>query len=142
MRIDEVLAKVDKVKPNQYDDAIKIDWLSTLDGKIMEEVIKTHELPVKKIESINEDTGETETIVIKIDTDFNGYDKYSMNTELLIDGPYADIYENYIYAMIDFANQETERYNNSMNMFNARFKEFENYWNRKYLPNSRHLKLI
>lgn len=142
MRIDEVLAKVDKIKPNQYDDAIKIDWLSQLDGKIMEEVIKTHELPLVEVETVDNETGEVFSEYVVMDTTFNGYDEYSMSTELIVKGSYADIYESYLYAMIDISNNETDRIQNSLQIFNTRYQQFENWYNRKHKPLINTLKLF
>ena len=39
MTIAEVLAYVDEVKPNTYDENIKIGWLSEVDGKVFNDVI-------------------------------------------------------------------------------------------------------
>ena len=43
MTIGEVLAEVDEINPNTIDDAVKIGWLSKLDGRIFDETILTHE---------------------------------------------------------------------------------------------------
>ena len=42
MTVWEAIAKVDDLKPNQYDTNTKIGWLSKLDGQIYVEVISTH----------------------------------------------------------------------------------------------------
>ena len=43
MTIESIIAKADDLSPNQYSLEQKIGWLSTLDGKIYDEVILTHE---------------------------------------------------------------------------------------------------
>jgi len=118
MKVSEVLAMVDEIKPNTYDDNIKIMWLSELDGKIFNEIIKTH--------VIDENTP----------SEFAGYDETSINEELLAKFPHEDIYRNYLFAQIDFANGETERYTNSMIMFNESYRSFTADYNRNHLPNS------
>ena len=43
MTIIEAIHRINTVKPNSYDQALKIKWLSTLDGIIKKEIIDTHE---------------------------------------------------------------------------------------------------
>lgn len=112
MTIEEVLAQVDELKPNQYDDGIKVSWLSKLDEKIFKELI-----------SIYEDS--------EIKT-FDGYTISDMGKELLVDEAYADLYIDYIFAMIDYVNQELDRYNNSMMMHNEKFNQYKDFYNRTH----------
>ena len=87
MTVSSLIEIVDLKEPNSITNGEKIAWLSDLDGKIFEEVIKTHE---------GQDP-ETDT-----------FTPYSEGTEdLLIDDPYAQgIYVNYLIAMI----ADPERY--------------------------------
>lgn len=124
MTIADLLAEVDEIKPSTYDDAIKIKWISEIDGKIFKEVISTHEK--------DEDTKE----------EFNGYTSADMNEELLVDFPYDALYRHYLFAMIDYSNGETDRYVNSMTMFNTAYKDYIEYFNRTHLPIQSHLKLF
>lgn len=140
MTIAEVLAQVDALKPNQYDDQMKIAWLSTLDGKIYAEVMLTHELPFVEKETYDEITGES--ILEMVPLEFNGYTEYDMNTDLLVKEPYTDIYTNYVFAMIDYHNQEMDRYNNSMLMFNSRYAMFKAWYNKNHMPLSMSPKLF
>ena len=43
MTIKECIDLVDNVKPNQYSIEDKVEWLSYLDGTIINDVLKTHE---------------------------------------------------------------------------------------------------
>ena len=140
MNIAEVLAQVDALKPNQYDDQMKIAWLSTLDGKIYAEVMLTHELPLVEQETFDETTGEY--VFEMVPLEFNGYTEYDMNADLLVKEPYSDIYTNYIFAMIDYHNQEMDRYNNSMMMFNSRYAYFKAWYNKNHMPLSQSPKLF
>lgn len=47
------------------------------------------------------------------------------DTDLLIAAPYDKIYEDYIYAMIDWSNREYGAYENGMSMYNASWREVE-----------------
>lgn len=114
MRIDELLTNVCEVKPNQYQDNILIDWINSVEGRIVKEVFETHE--------------QKEPVV------FNGYSENDMDAELLVEAPYTDLYKYYLFAMIDFANGETDKYENSMIMFNNSYSEYKAWYNRTHMP--------
>lgn len=108
MTISEILAEVDEIKPNTYDDNIKIKWLSELDGKVFNELVMTHE---------HEDGAA-----------FTGYTEADMEKELLIPFPYTDTYRNWLFAMIDYSNGETDRFGNSMLMFNNSYSTYSKHF--------------
>lgn len=122
MRIDELLANVQEMKPNQYSDQILIGWISSLEGKIVKEVFETHE--------------QEEPIV------FHGYTEADMDVELLVEESYTDLYKYYLHAMIDYSNGETDRYENSMIMFNNTYAEYKAWYNRTHKPLHRPLRLF
>ena len=99
-----------------------VRWLSVLEGKIINEIILTHEL--------------SELV------EFNGYTIDDMNTELLVPDTYADLYIYYIEAMIDETNNESARYASSMNMFNNAWLDYANYYNKNNRPIGRPLKFF
>lgn len=122
MTIEEVLAEVDEIKPNTFDDNIKLKWLSELDGKIYKELILTHEHDA--------------------DITFTPYTSADMNKELLAEFPYSDIYRHYVFANIDYSNGESDRYQNSMVMFNNAFDAYRKYYNKTYKPIQNILKVF
>ena len=123
MTISEALHRADELKPNTYTDLDKIRWLSTLDGFIKTKIIDTHE------------GGENVT--------FNGYDtETDLSTELLVPAPYDHIYIHWLEAMIDYANDEYDRYQNTMEMYNSAWNAFENYYNRTHMPKGKKFKFF
>jgi hypothetical protein len=50
------------------------------------------------------------------------------DAELLVPSPYDNIYENYVYAMIDWFNRDTNAYKNTYAMYNAAWGEFEKWY--------------
>lgn len=115
MTIAEAISLVDKLKPNQYTETMKKNWLSKLDGLVFKEVFQTHE--DNPIES------------------FEGYEKAGMETELLIPYPYdEDIYNYFLQASIDKENGETAKYNQSITLYNNAFLTFQNWYNRTHQP--------
>jgi hypothetical protein len=121
MTIIEAINAVDTLKPNTYTYAEKIRWLSALDGTIKKEIIDTHE-------------GGDGVV-------FEGYNADTpLETELLVAGPYNEVYIMWLEAQIDYANQEYDKYNNSMMMYNNSYNAFWRYYNRTHLPISKERK--
>ncbi|MGN0962220.1 MAG: tail fiber domain-containing protein [Clostridia bacterium] len=56
------------------------------------------------------------------------------STELLVSAPYHKIYYTYVMAMIDFANGEYNRYQNTMALFNSFFDCFTRWYAQTYRP--------
>lgn len=113
MQIDEIIARVDSLEPNQYDKETKLSWISQLDGKIFAEIILAHD-----------DTGRMM------------YPSYESGYEEPIAGPpYGDdMYCYYLEAMIALHNMETSKYNQKMLAYNNAYTEFANWYNRTHRP--------
>ena len=123
MTINEAISKIDNLKPNDYTTANKIEWLSTLDGLIKNEIIDTHE----------DSDGVT----------FNGYTVDTPgDTALLVSAPYDDIYIHWLESRIDYANAEYAKYNNSVTRFNDSFLSFGKYYNRTKMPTGTDIKYL
>ena len=121
MTIIEAINRIDLLKPNNYTQADKIAWLSTLDGIIKKEIIDTHE--------------GAESVI------FNGYDvDTSLDTVMLVPAPYDNVYLKWLEAQIDYANADTKRYANSMIMYNTAYSAFERYYNRTNMPKGKTFK--
>lgn len=115
MTIADVIARVNEVKPNTYQQLIKIKWLSQLEWSIKREIVDLHE-------------GSSEV-------EFNGFDENTpLETKLIAPAPYDEIYVRWLEAQIDYANGEMGRYNNSMAMFNTAMDSFYRYYHREHLP--------
>jgi len=114
MTVNEIIANVDLKEPNSYSSAEKLRWLSALDGKIFEEVLKTHE---------------------GLEADASPEPYSTGEEELLIPFPYGEgVYTHYLIAMIAAANAETARYNQQIAMYNAEYSQWWNAWHAAHLP--------
>lgn len=107
MTPNKAIESVDSIRPNPYDEELKLRWISELDGMVkrlvhQEDEVKPYNYP--------ED----------------------MDKELLIPFPFDDLYGLYINSMIDFTNREYGNYNNSALMFEAQFTEFKKDYIRKH----------
>ena len=113
MTVQEVLTEVDELKPHQYEDSLLIGWLNNLEQRIYTHILSRY---------VYEE--ELEDYVPLTEND--------PERELCIKEMYTDIYKFYLFAMIDFYNNETARYQNSYAMYNVMYEEFANYWNRTH----------
>lgn len=115
MRAGELLHIVnEKKKYNNYDLEESLRVLQMVEDRIQEELINTHENP-------------EEFEVGKIDED----------SLLIAAGPHIDIYIHYLMAMMDKDNEEFDRYNNNMALFNEAYNNYEKWYNRTYMPLSK-----
>lgn len=122
MTINEAITKLDDLKHNTYSQTNKIEWLSRLDAMVKKFVIDTHE-------------GEEVT--------FNGYnDSTDVNTELLVNAPFDDVYLLWMEAQIDYYNGEYEKYNNSIDRFNESYSSYQNHYNRTHMPKGKKFKFF
>jgi hypothetical protein len=120
MTIMEAINRIDAVKPNSYAQSEKVWWLSLLDQFIKSKIIDTHE-------GAEDDA-------------FEGYtDETKLDTKLLVPAPYDELYIFWLESKIDYWNGETNRYNNSISMFNTAYAEYERYYNRTNMPKSESL---
>ena len=117
MTIAEAISKVDTLKPNTYSTEDKLGWLSTLDTRIMTQIIEAHELD--------------EPIY------FYGYDDpEDLEIDLLVPAPYDEMYLRWLEAMIDYHNSEDDRYNNAIILFNNAYEGYKTHYTRTHMPKS------
>lgn len=109
MTLRAVLAFVDKMKPgNPYDTDMKVQWLNELEGDIQSKLL--HTAPQEIIQYTAEDLDE----------------------ELLIPVPYDKVYWMWVAAMIEFANGEYDKYQNTMQLVNDAYDKYAKWFHRKF----------
>lgn len=111
MTINEAIMAADELRPNVFEEDMKTEWLSELDGKIALEIYKSGNVPRYEYPSNSE-------------------------TELMVAHPHSDIYPLYLVAMIDFYNQDIAGYQNAMSMFNNKYDIFAKWYIRNNVPKS------
>ena len=115
MTLQELITKVDTLKPNPYGNEDKTDWVNTVEGIVADKVFRKSE--------------EYKDLVLapysyELDTD----------TELLVPSPYCDLYVKYLMAQIDFYNAEYTNYNNVAAMYNSAYDDFSVYFRDVHMP--------
>lgn len=115
MKIIEAISKLDSLKHNTYTQSDKVSWLSRVDSMVKKHIIDTHE-------------GADEVT-------FTGYDDSTdLQTELLVQEPFDELYLRWLEAQIDYSNGEYNKYNQSIQMFKADYDSYANYYNRNHMP--------
>lgn len=114
MKISELLAFVDSVKPNAFPASSKVAWLNEVEGMVWCDVMLLSPLEFKAY-TYDESTGEGDC-------------------ELLVYAPHNKLYNVYLSAMIDFYNGEYDKYQNSITMFNSHFGEYMRWYAMHYRP--------
>lgn len=93
-------------------DAQLIEWLSATEGYIFNEILSHY-------------SGNTEYEPFDIDTDG------VMDRELTVEEPYSALYTYRLQAMVDYNNADTQRFTNSMFMYNNEYKNWMDNYNRQ-----------
>ena len=109
MTIHEVMQFADGVKPNAFEDAQKLRWLNELEGKIQTLVLHRAQKDVVEY-ALPRDA----------------------SVELLVPKPFDKVYWMYLCAMVDFANGEYSKYQNSMEMANDAYAEYAKWYMRNF----------
>jgi hypothetical protein len=112
MKVGELLAQVNKIKPNAFDDNTLLTWLNRIEAMIQTEIMKIESEKVKQY-TLPE----------------------SIEKELILTPPHDQCYELYISAQIDIAQQEYASYQNTMVLFNNAFNEMKKYYIQKKKKN-------
>ena len=114
MRLGELIETVIRTRGRQYSEDIMTGWLNEIEGQVIDEVINKAE----------------------------GYDlefkpmTYDLDAERELSVPdrFQDVYINYMLSKIDFHNQETERYNNDVVMYNSAYDAFASWFKQHHMP--------
>lgn len=109
----EVIERADGEKPNAFDEKQKMAWVATLEGRLAADVFLWD---VTEIRAMKHDYPD------------------GMDDELMVPWPHDDIYVYWLEAMIDRANGEDDRYQNSMQLYNAAYSNFVLWFVRSYEP--------
>ena len=115
MTLIEAITQADETNKNPYSRKQKIVWLSRVEAMVKDVVIDAHE----GVESFH----------------FTGFDDNTpLNTDLIMPQPYDECYIHWLHAQVYYANEEIDRYNRSMTMFNSMFDGFKSYYKKNHKP--------
>lgn len=115
MTIQEAIQQADALRPNQFGQAAKLRWLSTLDGQIHAELLQR---------------------CADAPGPFAGYGPETelQSAVLLVPYPYDELYPRYLVMRIDLEHGEVDRYNNDAAAFNRLWQSFAGRYCRDHRP--------
>lgn len=116
MTIQEVIDRVQQEKPNTFSVEDMISWISEIEGKIVNEVLRSHEMYDRQYDQ------------------FTGYSLNDLERVLIARFPYDRLYVEFVKMKIDEMLEETARYNNSAIMFNTHYEDFRKWYNKTHKP--------
>lgn len=144
MTVAQLIQKYNTERQNSLSDKTKMQWLRRCERMVINDVIMTHELPgvnLEDAENIEHPiVGFTPTYAYAegnvlnfndsgvIDND----DEFGMETELIIQEPYDDVYMYYIDQRIAYNNNDIRRYNTASQCFNNAYITFQQWYNRTH----------
>ena len=108
MTIEQVIDRVNQLKPNAIDDERKLEWLVTFDGQIYQEVTSADDADTMPAEG--------------------------MQDTLLVGAPYQEIYDHYLIGKIEYTMREYSAYNNTQAMLMQEYNQFRSWWRRNHKP--------
>ncbi len=116
MTAGEVIALADALRPNQYSNDQKLRWLRRLDGQILAELEDSHEPGgAAAAEPLPE--------------------RYTPETRLRAPFPYdEELYTAYLFCQIDLHNAEIQKYNQSLSLLSAAWRQLADFVNRRRRP--------
>lgn len=111
--IQEIIERVDDTKPNAFTQKTKMAWIAELDGKIAADVMMMNIVEIRQLKYVH---------------------PQDLASEPLVDFPHDTIYDLWLGAKIDFENGEYNKYQNSMEQFNAHYGNFVRWFASSYEP--------
>ena len=114
MTLAEIIANVESNRGSQFDKDTLTGWINEIENKAYNQVI-------------NKAEGN--------DIEFVPY-KYDLDAEktLAIPDVHKDVYETYLYAKIDYTNNEIDAYNADANMHAAAWDDYAAEYRRAHMP--------
>lgn len=115
MTVAELMQTVDRLHPNQFDNADKLRWLNEIEATIWNELVLTHE-------------------GVEDDAEMPVYESASDTDELLAPIPYSRLYPLWMDAQIAYHNRESIKYADAMTAFNNAYTDYVRWYNRTHMP--------
>lgn len=114
MKLATLIARINSLRPSQYDESQLVDWINEVEAQVADDVINR---------------------AWANNVEFKPYDiSVDGEKELLIPDENCDVYLHYLAAKIDFWNGELERYNNSASMYMSSWRSFAGSYRRNHMP--------
>lgn len=148
--INEVLERVQQMRPDAVDDETKARWLMDLDGQLYQETVLRHRLTPGRnpkgpvfLCPVCDGTVTYDRVMDSSLCESCGWSDLPQTPKswpedgdkpLLVEAPYDRLYDLYVMAQVDFLNRESDNYNNSVLAYNTALDEWQKQYHRKHMP--------
>ena len=113
MNLRELLVEVDQLRPNAFADAEKIRMVNTVEGRIYKDILSKYE-------------GEEPVFI--------PFAEGQEERELVVPVPFTDVYVFYLISMVDFYNGDSNKYNDSMILYNDAWENYAAHYLQTHTP--------
>lgn len=131
-----ILEQYNIERPNQIDDNIKMQWLKKVEKMLINEVIIQHEHDLTDNDRISLVVVGSTLKITPAGTLEEHLDSFDMDTHLLVDEPYDDLYIFYMDQRKALMENDTKRYNVASTQYNNAYYAYQQYFNRTYKTKS------
>ena len=101
MKLKETFVMLENIKPHAYSPETLTSWINEIEGMI-----------------------QTDVMLLSLADIITYSYPDNVDTELLVKAPHSKLYYVYLCAMVDFANNEYEKYDNTMRLFNKFYADY------------------
>lgn len=112
MTIDQAIAKIDRLRPNDVDHLVKIGWLESVDQYVYHNVIAVREGADEAVEPVYIDQSDGDTSSV------------SGTTKLTVPAPWDECYVFYMEAKMYYEQREIKKYASAMALYNQTMSEY------------------
>lgn len=119
MTLGDIIAKVNAVRPSEYDKYDMTQWINEIEFTVTEQI-------VNRIENV-----ETEFVPYSYDED--------AERDLILPDQFCGVYRSYLMSKIDLSDNEIIRYNIDRDTFDAEWSAAAGYYRRRYFPKGHRL---
>ena len=114
MTVAGIIEQYNTERPNNVEDALKKDFLKRVEQMIIDIIIKNHQGAPDEEELIEH------------------IEDFDIDTELLVEEPYDDLYIYYLDQRISLNNNDTKRYNVASQLYNNALLTYQQKYNREH----------
>jgi hypothetical protein len=118
MKVREILAEIDQIRPNAYTDGEKIGFLNTIEGRVYTDIYQKAE---------------------GFEGEFVPFKEGEEDRELSVPVPFADLYLYFLMAKVDFHNGDSGRYNDTMVLYNDAWDQYAAHYRENHKPKQTNL---
>lgn len=132
MTVAGIIEQFNTERPNQVDDDIKLGWLKKCEQMIINEIIISHEHDLADEDKVSLTVHGSTLRITPAGSLESHMDTFDMDTNLLVQEPYDDLYIWYLDQRIGFTQSDTKRYNMAVVQYNNALLSYQQYFNRTY----------